>query len=181
MHRTKTATRHYIVQPSSQERCQGFADGLGIELGEQMIDAGQDPAEIKNRVLRTAHGTNMGDGGLSNDLIAYHEARAKGGVGLSCFEASSVHRTGPMTMHAWDDSIIPRYQEAMKRIEPHGMRMFSQINHMGFYQGPPWARPWSASETPMPTGMVSHAMTKGEIDGAAYDAEWPERAKISMW
>ncbi|WP_170361549.1 sugar ABC transporter substrate-binding protein [Ruegeria arenilitoris] len=42
---------HYIVQPSSQERCQGFADGLGVELGEQMIDAGQDPAEIKNRVL----------------------------------------------------------------------------------------------------------------------------------
>jgi len=42
---------HYIVQPSSTERCQGFADGLGIELGNQMIDAGQDPAEIKNRVL----------------------------------------------------------------------------------------------------------------------------------
>lgn len=42
---------HDIVQPSSQERCQGFADGLGIELGNQMIDAGQDPAEIKNRVL----------------------------------------------------------------------------------------------------------------------------------
>jgi simple sugar transport system substrate-binding protein len=42
---------HYIVQPSSQERCQGFADGLGIELGSQMIDSGQDPAEVKNRVL----------------------------------------------------------------------------------------------------------------------------------
>ncbi len=42
---------HYIVQPSSTERCQGFADGLGIELGNQMIDAGQDPAEIKNRVM----------------------------------------------------------------------------------------------------------------------------------
>ncbi|PRZ42939.1 sugar ABC transporter substrate-binding protein [Tritonibacter scottomollicae] len=42
---------HYIVQPSSQERCQGFADGLGVELGNQMIDAGQDPGEIKNRVM----------------------------------------------------------------------------------------------------------------------------------
>jgi len=42
---------HYIVQPASQERCQGFADGLGIPLGNQMIDAGQDPAEVKNRVL----------------------------------------------------------------------------------------------------------------------------------
>lgn len=42
---------HYIVQPASTERCQGFADGLGVELGNQMIDAGQDPSEIKNRVM----------------------------------------------------------------------------------------------------------------------------------
>ena len=42
---------HYISSPSSSERCQGFADGLGVELGDQMIDSGQDPAEIRNRVL----------------------------------------------------------------------------------------------------------------------------------
>lgn len=42
---------HYISSPSSTERCKGFADGLGIELGNQMIDAGQDPAEIKSRVM----------------------------------------------------------------------------------------------------------------------------------
>ena len=41
---------HYISSPSSTERCQGFADGLGVELGNQMIDSGQDPSEIKNRV-----------------------------------------------------------------------------------------------------------------------------------
>ncbi len=42
---------HYISSPSSTQRCQGFADGLGVELGNQMIDSGQDPAEIKNRVM----------------------------------------------------------------------------------------------------------------------------------
>ncbi len=42
---------HQIQQPTLAERCQGFADGLGIELGESMIDAGADPAEIKNRVM----------------------------------------------------------------------------------------------------------------------------------
>ncbi|WP_029029190.1 sugar ABC transporter substrate-binding protein [Salinarimonas rosea] len=41
---------HYITNPASVERCQGFAAGLGIELGDQMIDAGQDPGEIRNRV-----------------------------------------------------------------------------------------------------------------------------------
>lgn len=42
---------HYITNPSSMERCQGFADGLGVPLGDQAIDSGQDPSEIKNRVL----------------------------------------------------------------------------------------------------------------------------------
>ncbi|MEM7295203.1 MAG: sugar ABC transporter substrate-binding protein [Pseudomonadota bacterium] len=42
---------HYISSPSSTERCQGFADGMGVDLGNQMIDSGQDPAEIKNKVL----------------------------------------------------------------------------------------------------------------------------------
>jgi len=41
---------HVISNTVVGERCRGFADGLGVELGNQMIDAGQDPAEIKNRV-----------------------------------------------------------------------------------------------------------------------------------
>lgn len=42
---------HTIQQPSLVERCQGFADGLGVELGESMLDSGTDPAEVKNKVL----------------------------------------------------------------------------------------------------------------------------------
>ncbi|MFH1804158.1 MAG: sugar ABC transporter substrate-binding protein [Pseudomonadota bacterium] len=41
---------HYITNPASVERCQGFADALGTDLGNQMIDAGQDPSEIQNKV-----------------------------------------------------------------------------------------------------------------------------------
>ena len=42
---------HYITNAASVERCQGFADAIGADLGNQMIDSGQDPAEIKNKVL----------------------------------------------------------------------------------------------------------------------------------
>lgn len=42
---------HAIQQPTVGERCKGFADGLGVELGESMLDSGTDPAEIKNKVL----------------------------------------------------------------------------------------------------------------------------------
>lgn len=42
---------HAIQQPVVGERCRGFADGLGVELGDSMMDSGTDPAEIKNKVL----------------------------------------------------------------------------------------------------------------------------------
>jgi simple sugar transport system substrate-binding protein len=41
---------HAISNTVVAQRCQGFADGLGVELGSQMIDSGEDPAEVKNRV-----------------------------------------------------------------------------------------------------------------------------------
>ena len=49
--RSFLCVNHYISSPASTERCQGFADGLEVNLGSQMIDSGQDPAEIKNKVL----------------------------------------------------------------------------------------------------------------------------------
>lgn len=42
---------HAIQQPIVGERCRGFAEGLGVDLGESMMDSGTDPAEIKNKVL----------------------------------------------------------------------------------------------------------------------------------
>lgn len=42
---------HVISNTVVAERCRGFADGLGIELGNSMMDSGTDPSEIKNRVL----------------------------------------------------------------------------------------------------------------------------------
>lgn len=41
---------HYITNPASVERCRGFAAGLNIDLGNQMIDSGIDPSEVQNKV-----------------------------------------------------------------------------------------------------------------------------------
>ncbi|WP_172330106.1 sugar ABC transporter substrate-binding protein [Mangrovicoccus sp. HB161399] len=41
---------HYISNPASVERCRGFADAIGVDLGSQMIDSGMDPSEIENKV-----------------------------------------------------------------------------------------------------------------------------------
>jgi simple sugar transport system substrate-binding protein len=42
---------HFFTNPVSVDRCQGYADALGVDLGDQMIDSGQDPTEIKNKVM----------------------------------------------------------------------------------------------------------------------------------
>ncbi len=42
---------HYITNPASVERCKGFADAIGADVASSMIDSGQDPAEIKNKVI----------------------------------------------------------------------------------------------------------------------------------
>ncbi|OSP54121.1 sugar ABC transporter substrate-binding protein [Pseudoruegeria sp. SK021] len=48
---TFLCVNHAIQQPTVGERCRGFADGLGVELGDSMLDSGTDPSEIKNKVL----------------------------------------------------------------------------------------------------------------------------------
>jgi len=50
--------------------------------------------DVPNRIVRAAHGTALGSpptllGG--EDWLAYHVARARGGVGLTILEAATVH------------------------------------------------------------------------------------------
>ncbi|MDQ0468574.1 substrate-binding domain-containing protein [Labrys wisconsinensis] len=42
---------HFFQHPASHQRCRGFADGLGVEIGDQEIDSGSDPNDV---VARTA-------------------------------------------------------------------------------------------------------------------------------
>ena len=50
--------------------------------------------EIANRVVFGPHGTSQGrQPGTMADLVAYHEARARGGVGLIITEAHTVHES----------------------------------------------------------------------------------------
>ena len=56
--------------------------------------------EIKNRILSTGHDTTLITGGVPNDaLIAYHEARARGGAGLIVVQAAGIHETAKYTSH----------------------------------------------------------------------------------
>ncbi|MCC5871412.1 MAG: FAD-dependent oxidoreductase [Gammaproteobacteria bacterium] len=120
---------------------------------------------IPNRVVRTAHATGIGGGRLTDDLIAYHEARARGEVGLSILEILAVHPSSPGTLNAFDPTLLDGYKRLMERMRPHGMKVFQQVWHAG-HNGSPidGSPPWSASDVPSPmVGVVPRAMTHAQI------------------
>ena len=121
---------------------------------------------VPNRVVRTAHATGIGAGTMSDDLIEYHAARARGGVGLTILEILSVHPSSPASLNAFDPTLPAGYARLMAACEPHGMKVFQQIWHAG-HNGSPLdgSPPWSASDIPSPqVGVVPRPMSKAQID-----------------
>ena len=128
---------------------------------------------LKNRIFRPPHGTHMGDGAITDDLIAYHEARAIGGVGLTILEGMAVHPSCPTRINGWDPRLEDSYARLMDTIRPHGMAVFQQIWHGGHNflasgaDGNPlrMSAPWSSSDVPSPAwGITPIPMTKAMID-----------------
>ncbi len=120
------------------------------------------PLTLKNRIVRSAHGTLM----TGERLIAYHEARAAGGVALSTLEATGVHANAPSLIPLHSDDCIPFYRELAARMRPYGMAMLQQIYHPGSATRPKKAATQvSSSAIPNPmVGGIPTAMTLSEID-----------------
>jgi hypothetical protein len=58
------------------------------------------PVELRNRIVSTAHQTTLVHNHLpTDDFVAYHEARARGGVGLIVLEATAIHPSALLTSH----------------------------------------------------------------------------------
>jgi 2,4-dienoyl-CoA reductase-like NADH-dependent reductase (Old Yellow Enzyme family) len=121
--------------------------------------------EIPNRIARAAHQTGFARDGIGEALIAYHEARARGGVGLTILEISAVHPSSPTHLNGFDDAVQEGYGRLLPRLQAHGMRVFQQLWHGGHhYPGEGGAPPWSASNVPsVAAGLVPHPMSLAEI------------------
>lgn len=127
---------------------------------------------IKNRIVRTAHGTALAPPTPENPdspLVAYHEARARGGVGMSILEASPVHHNIAMSaLLLWRDETVWQLARIAEASHRYDMRVFQQLWHGGHAYGTPTGKSgWSASDLPNPVGgIVPIPMTKGMIDEA---------------
>jgi len=90
---------------------------------------------LPNRIVSSGHDTVMAeDGQITERLIAYHEARARGGAGLIVVQVAGVHETARYTGHvlmATDDSCVPGYSALARAVRPHGTVLFGQLFHPG--------------------------------------------------
>ena len=93
------------------------------------------PVALRNRVVSTSHQTSLvHDHVPTDDLVAYQEARARGGVGAVFLEATAVHPTGLLTAHTiggWLPEIVPAYRRIGDAVRAHGSRLFLQLFHGG--------------------------------------------------
>src|SRR6202042_3480294 len=90
---------------------------------------------LPNRIVSSGHDTVMAEHGqISDRLIAYHEARARGGAGLIVVQVAGIHETARYTSHvmmATDDSCIPGYRALAAAVKAHGTGLFGQLFHPG--------------------------------------------------
>ncbi|MBT8765590.1 oxidoreductase [Metapseudomonas boanensis] len=90
---------------------------------------------LKNRIMSSGHDTSMPADNLVNDqLIAYHRARAEGGVGLIVLQVAGVHDSARYTSHvlmATDDACIDGYRRIAEACHQQGTVVLSQIFHPG--------------------------------------------------
>lgn len=90
---------------------------------------------LKNRIFSSGHDTVMvHDGEVTDQLVAYHQARAEGGAGMIIMQVAGIHETARYTSHVLmitDDSCIPGYRRVADVVHEHGCKLISQIFHPG--------------------------------------------------
>jgi len=90
--------------------------------------------EIKNRVFVPGHNTALSEGGKIGDaMLAYHEARMKGGVGMIMTEVHCVHPTYMPGGRAWasNDDCLPGLRRLGKLGRDYGVAIIGQVFHPG--------------------------------------------------
>ncbi|UOM36147.1 FAD-dependent oxidoreductase [Acuticoccus sp. I52.16.1] len=131
---------------------------------------------FRNRIFVPAHTTNYGENHLPSDRHrAYHQARARGGVGAIIFESIRVTPNSlgrPQAVQGFDPSCIAPFRRVTDAVKAEGARILGQIIHLGrqvegdFERTVSWGAspiPWSTTALP-PRPMDEDDMAE-VIDG----------------
>lgn len=93
--------------------------------------------KLRNRMIMAAMGSNFAseDGHTTEQLTAYYEKRAQGGIGLIILETSAITwpagASMPNMIGFSKDEFIPSLKSLTQRIHKHGSKIAAQLNHSG--------------------------------------------------
>jgi 2,4-dienoyl-CoA reductase-like NADH-dependent reductase (Old Yellow Enzyme family) len=148
---------------------------------------------FRNRIFSSGHQTLLAKSGLPTEaLAAYHEARARGGVGLIVTEATTVHETAffsAATPTGHRDECIPGFRDIAEAVHRHACRVIGQLFHpgaevVGVLEDGSRPVPWAPSAhhqerylvtaRPMPVALIEEVIdgygdTAGRLIEAGYD------------
>ena len=138
---------------------------------------------LKNRVVMSPMGTLFcePDGSVSDQMVAYYQKRAAGGVGMILLEYTSVDfprgRGSVNQLSLSDDSVIPGFKKLAECIRPYGAKVLAQLHHAGERSV---SLPGELNVGPMDHPGKCRALTKEDLSAlAARYAEAAKRAKTA--
>lgn len=119
--------------------------------------------EVRNRVVMAPMTTRLAgeDGRVTDELIEYYVARARGGVGLITVELSSPHPSGchrRREVGVWGDQFLPGLKKLTAKIKEHGACASIQIGHAGSH-----ARPDVTGLPAVAPSDVPHKVQEGDV------------------
>ncbi|MCG8688973.1 MAG: NADH:flavin oxidoreductase, partial [Desulfobacterales bacterium] len=123
--------------------------------------------DVKNRLLMSAMSINFGvddNCHVTDQLIEYFVARAKGGVGMMLVGGGSVHPGGqelPDLPQMYDDSCIPSLKKMVARVKEYDTWFGVQLMHGG--------RQSYLPEKVAPSAIPAPAVVKGEVRALEID------------
>jgi 2,4-dienoyl-CoA reductase-like NADH-dependent reductase (Old Yellow Enzyme family)/thioredoxin reductase len=113
---------------------------------------------LKNRLVMAPMATDYAgeEGRVSQKLIDYHAARARGGVGLIIAEVTGIDARYPYiprTVGLWSDELIEGYRRLSEAVHEEGARLMPQLAHPG-----------PESLSPLLTGLEAVGPSAGTIN-----------------
>jgi len=100
--------------------------------------------QLKNRLVVPPMGSGFAaeDGSVTDRLISYHEARARGGFAFITLEVTAVDgeegKGSKTQLSIFDDSFIPGFKRLVDRVHAAGAKVSVQLYHPGRATLPPY-------------------------------------------
>jgi 2,4-dienoyl-CoA reductase-like NADH-dependent reductase (Old Yellow Enzyme family) len=146
---------------------------------------------LRNRFVRAAAFEGRSpDGGVSEDLVRFHEQLAKGGVGLTTVAYGGVAESGrayPHQLCLWRPGVFEGLRTLVGAVHRHGAAVSLQLAHAGHAANPAWSggrtiapsavrnrfngsRPRAMDEADLEAVATAFANAAAGAAGAGFDA-----------